>query len=279
MGSNPQVDATKVFARAKSDNPMANHSTMSRAWNKLKAFFSSISESDEHYMVLQDFMDIDKVIVVFQAFPYIDENQWPSGAILDDLAKEHALTLLYESSIHSCIIGGIEEILQLARDPKDKKALRDSLLMPPEAELQCLCLHNKSPMEPGPRARQQYPQMYKRNKDTLSDSKSESWYRENVRIMFHDLLSVEEVIQHTPGKHHSEASGQRKNLKRKFVQENQQVGRKVDGAILCVSPELELGVVEAAKADHAGPNSAKTLGDKLKIAKIMKDQFEKIYRH
>ncbi|KAF9349267.1 Alanine--tRNA ligase [Mortierella sp. NVP85] len=119
--------------------------------------------------------------------------------------------------------------------------------------------------------------MYKRNKFALPNSRSESWYRENVWIMFHELLDVDEAIQYTPGEHYSQASGQRKNGKRKSPQVKQQVGRKTDGVVMCVSPELELGAVEAAKADHTGPNSTKALGDTLKLAKTMKDQFDRIY--
>ncbi|KAF9949682.1 hypothetical protein BGZ65_007141 [Modicella reniformis] len=114
--------------------------------------------------------------------------------------------------------------------------------------------------------------MYKRDKYILPDSKSESWYRENVWIVFHELLNAEEAIQYAP-EHHSRASGQRKNGKRKSPQEKQQVGRKTDGVIMCMSPELELGAMEMAKA---GPNSTKALEDTLKLAKTMKDQFDKI---
>lgn len=257
----------------------------------------------------------------------------PSGATLDSLLKAHVMSLPYESTLHSWIISDIEEVIQLATDPRDKEGLKQALDRPrnealwrlPEAEEQYLRLYDKSPTEvqrmlkcgygsvmdgatAAARAREydaknhatttsttnsssppeedfcdlvhelvnSLYRMYKRNKFTLPNSKSESWYRENVWIMFHELLDVDEAIQYMPGEHHSQASGQRENRTRKSSQEKQQVGRKTDGVVMCVSPELELGTVEVANADHAGPNSTKALEDTLKLAKTMKDQFDRI---
>ncbi|KAF9943938.1 hypothetical protein BGZ65_012972, partial [Modicella reniformis] len=58
--------------------------------------------------------------------------------------------------------------------------------------------------------------------------------------------------------------------------EKQQVGRKTDGNIACVSPALELGAMETAKEDSAGPKSTKALMDGLKLAKTLKDHLDMI---
>ncbi|KAF9949683.1 hypothetical protein BGZ65_007142, partial [Modicella reniformis] len=77
----------------------------------------------------------------------------PSGETLDDLLREHAMTLPYESTLHSCIIGNVEEVIQLAADPRDKEALQqvlgrprdDTLWTLPEVEERYLRLYDKSP--------------------------------------------------------------------------------------------------------------------------------------
>ncbi|KAF9151931.1 hypothetical protein DFQ26_001086 [Actinomortierella ambigua] len=305
----------------------------------------------------------------------------PSGAAVDDLLRGHVVALDYESTMHSCIISDVDEVLRLATDPRDQPELERMLCRPrdnslwslPDAERQYLQLYDKPPavietmlkfgygmvLESAKAAANadeaakktaaigpststdattssghnitnnttpdiattatattttttattasasvaatptitagsssQVPseeycnlvhelvnrlyRMYDRSGFTLPDTKSESWYRENVWIVFHDLLNVKNTISYTPGEHHSRASGERKNGGRKTAQAKQQVGRKIDGVIICETSQLELGAMEAAKADHAGPNSTKALHDRLKLAKTLKDQFDKI---
>ncbi|KAF9984435.1 hypothetical protein BGZ65_000398 [Modicella reniformis] len=118
--------------------------------------------------------------------------------------------------------------------------------------------------------------VYERNKLTIPDFKSESWYRENLWALLHILLNVKNTLSYEPGEYHSRASGHRKNSRRKTAQEKQQVGRKTDGIITCVLPALELGAMEAAKEDPAGPKSTKALMDGLKLAKTLKDQIDMI---
>ncbi|KAF9153458.1 hypothetical protein DFQ26_000562 [Actinomortierella ambigua] len=54
-------------------------------------------------------------------------------------------------------------------------------------------------------------------------------------------------------------------------------GRKADGAILSCTPVMELGVMEASKADD-GPHSTKALSNTIKMVKVLKDQFNRIYQ-
>ncbi|KAF9581237.1 hypothetical protein BGW38_001809 [Lunasporangiospora selenospora] len=118
--------------------------------------------------------------------------------------------------------------------------------------------------------------VYERNKLTIPDSKSESWYRENPWALLHILLNVKDTLSYEPGEYYSRASSYRKNTRRKTAQEKQQLGRKSDGIIACVSPTLELGAAEVVKADPTGLQSTKILKDRLKLAKTLKDQIDRI---
>ncbi|KAG0270608.1 hypothetical protein DFQ27_002599 [Actinomortierella ambigua] len=264
----------------------------------------------------------------------------PSGAALDDLLRGHVVALDYESTMHSCIISDVDEVLRLTTDPRDQQELErmlcqprdDSLWSLPDAELQYLQLYDKPPAvietmlkfgygtvlesakaaatgpsvdadtsgSAGPNiatsatsaaisatptitagSSSQVPseeycalvhelvnclyRMYRRNEFTLPGTKSKSWYQENVWIVLHELLNVEDTISYTPGEYHSRASGEYK-----------WAGRGIHGVIVSVAPQLGLGAVKATEADHAGPNSAEALHGRLKLAKTMKDQFDEI---
>ncbi|KAI8348583.1 hypothetical protein B0O80DRAFT_429586 [Mortierella sp. GBAus27b] len=240
----------------------------------------------------------------------------PSESSLDDLLKQYILELNYESTLHSFIISDVEDVIRLAEDPRDKDQLAlvlnqqrdDKVWKLAPTETKFVDLYCKSPValkeilrngcnhaiaealkdgEPGQLDENfcdsihhivdRYHRIYQRNLWRLPSGKSESWYRENVWWILGDLFNEPEVIAYEPGEHHSKASSHRKNCKRKSSNELQQVGRKMDGIIICCSPELELGAMEAAKADN-GMHSTKALSDTIKLAKVMKDQFDRVHQ-
>ncbi|KAF9974575.1 hypothetical protein BGZ73_002010 [Actinomortierella ambigua] len=236
-----------------------------------------------------------------------------SGLCFDDRLRDLILGLDYEASLHSFIVQDISEVMGLSADPSDKEEL--SLLMsqvhdddawklkPSETEF--LSHYNKSPgalkellkkgyggvMEEAAKDGENLPEetfcdavhhivdryhrIYQRNLWRMPSGKSESWYRESLWWILADLFNEPEVTVYEPGEHHSKASGERKNGKRKASTVQQQVGRRVDGIILSCTPVLELGVMEAAKADN-GAYSTKALSDTIKMAKVMKDQFDRV---
>ncbi|KAK3827412.1 MAG: hypothetical protein J3Q66DRAFT_382422 [Benniella sp.] len=237
---------------------------------------------------------------------YVGES-WvlPSGLSLDDPLQQHVLGLNYEATLHSFIISDIEEdkeqlmsVLTRTRD--------DDAWMPTPAEALFVDRYSQPPIalkemfkkgyinvstealkdgEAGMLDEDfcdtihhivdRYHRIYKRNLWRLPSGKSEAWYRENIWWILGDLFNEPEATIYEPGEYHSKASSQRKNRKRKSANEPQQVGRKSDGIILRCSPELELGAMEAAKSD-GGTHSTKALSDIIKLAKVMKDQFDRV---
>jgi hypothetical protein len=246
---------------------------------------------------------------------YVGES-WvlPTGLNLDDLLQQHVLGLNYEATLHSFIISDIEEVVHLITDPKDKEQLMsvlarkrdDNAWMLTPAEALFVDRYSQPPIALKEMVKRgygntltealkdgeagmldedfcdtihhtvdRYHRIYKRNLWRLPSGKSEAWYRENIWWILGDLFNEPEATIYEPGEYHSKASGQRKNRKRKSPNEPQQVGRKSDGIILCCSPELELGAMEAARSD-GGTHSTKALSDIIKLAKVMKDQFDRV---
>ncbi|KAG0266833.1 hypothetical protein DFQ27_009406 [Actinomortierella ambigua] len=123
-----------------------------------------------------------------------------------------------------------------------------------------------------------YHRVYRRNLWLLPDGKSGSWYRDNIWWILDDLFNEPATIIYEHGENLSKAPGDRINGKRKASTEHQQVGRKTDGIILCHEPTLELGVMEAAKADD-GVHTTKAMSDTIKLGKVMKDQLDMLRRN
>ncbi|KAF9578321.1 hypothetical protein BGW38_005939, partial [Lunasporangiospora selenospora] len=154
---------------------------------------------------------------------------------------------LISFSLHSFIISDLDMIAGLFDDADDEQAVtkvlqvltEDSIRSLSKGEKQLISLYNKPPNE-------LEEMLYIGCSNIVVEAKS-------------DITST----------------ARQKNRERESVQWKQQVGRKVDGLVSCISPPFEMLVVEAANVDN-GPQGTKAMTDTLKLSKTMKDMFDSI---
>ncbi|KAF9205347.1 hypothetical protein BGZ49_004147 [Haplosporangium sp. Z 27] len=115
-------------------------------------------------------------------------------------------------------------------------------------------------------------QVYRSQNYKIPLTKNESWYRSILWGFLWKLFALDQPLTFEPGEKSSSASSNRKNHSRTDLNIRHLQGSKVDGIISCEITLCELCVIEAGAVD-SGPNSTKTLSDRMKLAKTLKDMY------
>jgi hypothetical protein len=110
----------------------------------------------------------------------------------------------------------------------------------------------------------------------LSSTFHEGFYRTLVWGFLH-ILIFGKMLTYDTGEESSTASSDRKNVKRHSTSKTKNQGRKIDGIIYCRSNKKELGAIEFGKFE-SGQAGTKTLHDRKKLAKAMKDMFNAVLK-
>ncbi|KAF9432537.1 hypothetical protein BGZ76_010657 [Entomortierella beljakovae] len=121
--------------------------------------------------------------------------------------------------------------------------------------------------------------LYEDHNNKLPLTKLESWYTSEVWSIFLKIIVVgNDSLTFTPGEKCSVASGERRNSSRLDVSTRQAIGSKLDGLISGGEAFDELLAIEVARFD-SGTKGTKFLSDGVKIAKVMKDMYDRIFNH
>ncbi|KAF9974729.1 hypothetical protein BGZ73_001812 [Actinomortierella ambigua] len=227
----------------------------------------------------------------------------PSGTNVDKVIHQHVQSLKKESPLHSFVISNVRTVVDLftsedraavAQELARKKdgsptteaetAFMSQYLTTPHATQSALSYGWQSSaadsaLDASTKMALYYAMMqiymtYQQENLKLSTSQSESWYITMLWAFLPTIFKMGGRLDHQPGEVVSEASALRKNVDRDL--ESRRVhGRKLDGVVSCTVTGLELGAIEAAKAD-AGPQGTKSLSDSRKLAKVMKDMHDRV---
>ncbi|KAF9114209.1 hypothetical protein BGX27_011411 [Mortierella sp. AM989] len=118
-------------------------------------------------------------------------------------------------------------------------------------------------------------QVYQSTNFKIPQEKNESWYRNILWGFLWKLFAFDQKFTFQPGEKSSNASSHQRNKDRSDPKVTLAQGSKVDGIISCDTTHCELCIIEAGAVDVC-PNGTKTLKDRIKLAKTLKDMFDSI---
>ena len=235
----------------------------------------------------------------------------PSGDTFDQLLFDHIKSLRYETALHSFVVDDVEQVLELARD-EDRQTLEDRLekrkgdedkLLPPlsEEEVRFLQLYQhtaevlreklatdgyrtfansltKKPQEDFQEivhdSITHLLRVYRANEMRLPEAPKESWYASILWSFLNNVFEKTDSIKYSPVDEFSKGSEHRRNRMR-TRDVRQFSGHKTDGLVVETSRKMEICVIEISRTTHE-PRSTKTLDDRLKLVKMMKDTHDLI---
>ncbi|KAG0008627.1 hypothetical protein BGZ80_003231, partial [Entomortierella chlamydospora] len=113
-------------------------------------------------------------------------------------------------------------------------------------------------------------QVYQSKNFKIPQEKNESWYRNILWGFLWKLFGFDQKLTFQPGEKSSNASSHQRNKDRSDPKVTLTQGSKVDGIISCDTTHCELCIIEAGAVDVC-PNGTKTLTDRIKLAKTLKD--------
>ncbi|KAF9190731.1 hypothetical protein BGZ49_003666 [Haplosporangium sp. Z 27] len=120
-------------------------------------------------------------------------------------------------------------------------------------------------------------QVYQSQNFKIPQRNNESWFRNIFWGFLWKLFALDQKLTFQPGEKSSNASSRQRNMDRSDPTVPLAQGSKVDGIISCDVCQCELCIIEAGAVD-SGPNGTKTLTDRIKLAKTLKDTFDSILR-
>ncbi|KAF8951868.1 hypothetical protein BGZ46_003760 [Entomortierella lignicola] len=233
-----------------------------------------------------------------------------SGTNVDNILFQHAMTLTFESPLHSFVLDRAESLINLfeERDQElfkvalDRSDSIEELPLLPEWKGREIMRYSKD--LDGVAEVTWYPEqntisngldqaelrgfnkrlystmlrlsiLYEDCNNALSESQSESWYIKKVWFtLFDSIVSGNTWLDFQPGEVNSSASSSRRNSDRdlgtRFA-----CGGKIDGLFTCKKKKFEMGAVEIGPKDQ-GATGTKVLKDSRKLAKLLKDMFDHI---